>query len=775
MSEMRSLSMSSAWILLATTLSLLPGCRFLPPYDHQKRGMEYFKKKDYDHARIEFAKAVRDDPKSLEARYYYGVASQEAKDFDTAGHSFLVAETMEGKQTGPYSLDIRLRLARLLYFAGDSEGTIRRCNWVLKRDPGNQQAKELLAFAFAAVSQPQKASTELEDVLTADPANLQARVLMASIKLAEQDRVEAEHQLLAAVEQTHRSPAALIPLANFYQVTGQREKAEATLLEAIPGNPQSTELRIALGWFYARTGRPEKAEAVFKELAAQHPKERDQRAMLSSFYFFEKDLGKAIQEMEAALQADRGDIATKNRLAGAYYLAGRFADSRRVTDELLKQDDQNLRARMVSALLMVEEGKNQESLMEYNFVLHFLPDSAPLHYFIGLAYQREHKSEVAQLHMEQALKLDKNLMVARLWMADYHLRTGAYDAAFGTLREAPDEQFKSPLLRLRLASAYQGLHRDAEACAEIRAILAVNGEWIPKYYDAGFGKVLDKCTEVVRQALEKELQLQPQSAPVLTSLAHLLAVSVSRKAAGARVLTQMQMVPGLDRSAPHLLLLANLATGLGQLSEARSAVQRAMESQPDSPDPGLALVQVEIASGHLDAAAKACEEVVKRWPNVLAGWLWLGSVRESLEDLPAATKAFEKALALNPFDSMAANNLAWRLASDDGDIPRAVTLAKRASNLQPDNLGFADTLGFALYKAKQLKQAKVMLEDVVQRDPRNAIFVYHLALVEKDTDDLTSALRDMERALLLNPRFPEAEQARLEADQLKRKLQPLSQ
>src|ERR1035438_7373251 len=229
---------------------------------------------------------------------------------------------------------------------------------------------------------------------------------------------------------------------------------------------------------------------------------------------------------------------------------------------------------MVSALLMVEEGKNQESLLEYNFLLHFLPDSAPLHYFTGLAYQREHKSEVAQLHMEQALKLDKNLMVARLWMADYQLRTGAYDAAFGTLREAPDVQVRSPLLRLRFAAADQGLNRDAEACAEIKAILSVNGDWIPKYYEAGFGKVLDKCTEVVRQALDKELQLQPQSAPVLTSLAHLLAVSVSRKAAVARVQAQMQKVPGLDRSAPHLLLLANLDTGLGQLSDARSAGQR---------------------------------------------------------------------------------------------------------------------------------------------------------------------------------------------------------
>jgi predicted Zn-dependent protease len=78
-------------------------------------------------------------------------------------------------------------------------------------------------------------------------------------------------------------------------------------------------------------------------------------------------------------------------------------------------------------------------------------------------------------------------------------------------------------------------------------------------------------------------------------------------------------------------------------------------------------------------------------------------------------------------------------------------------------------LGWALYKAGQLRVAQQVLEDVIRRDPRNSDFLYHLARVEKDAGDSLSATSHLKRALDLNPRFSEAERSRSLLQELKAK------
>jgi tetratricopeptide (TPR) repeat protein len=764
---MRPLRLVPVIVIAVVMLLSLGGCRFWQG-DPYQRGLKAFEKKDYPRARIEFKRSLAKQP-TVDAYYYYALASLEVNDPESAAHALSIAESMEGKDVGPHSIDIRLKVARLMYFGGQIPETIRRCNWVLKRDPGNKEARELLAFSFAAVSQPAKAVGELDQVLTADPTNLQARVLMASIKLAEKDRQEAYQQLAQAVEQTHRSPASLVTLANFYQMTGQLDKAEPLLVEAIKANPQAMELRGALGWLYARTGQPQKAEATFQEIARLHPEDPVQRAVLSNFYLFENDWPKAFADMEAMVKSDPKNLDYKVRLAGTYYLAGRWVDSRKVVTTILEQDKDNLRGQMLSGLLEIQEGQADEALQQLNSLLHSMADSGPLHYFIGLAYQRENKLESAQLNMQQALKLDRSLLVARLWLIDYFLGIDAYDPALGVLRGAPPEQAASPLLRLRLAAIDLGLKHQGDACAEVRSVVSTNAQWIPQFYEAGFTAVLDKCVDFIRFPLEEQLKAQPESVKLLAALAHVVTVHGSKHDAVTAVQKQIDSTKGLDKSAPHLVLLAKVLTAAGDRPAAYQASKRASELQPNWPDPVLAMAQVEIADKNLEAAGKHCEELVKRWPNIPDGWLWLGSVREVLGDLPAATAAYEKAVSLNPKNALASNNLAWRLASDGGDYTRAVALAKQATALQPDRADYGDTLGWALYKAGQLRVAQQVLEDVIRRDPRNSDFLYHLARVEKDAGDSLSATSHLKRALDLNPRFSEAERSRSLLQELKAK------
>ncbi len=749
---------------------LLCGCGYTP-FDHYARGRRYLDQKDYVHARLELALAISKKP-SVDARYYFAIACLELKDYAVAARSLKLAEAAEGDHPGEHSVDMHLRLARIMLLDGNADGAIQQSNWVVQRDPKNKEAHELLGFALAKMAQPERSAGELEQTLLADPSNMQARVLLASIKLAARDLTDAESQLKTAVENTKRSPTSLIVLANFYQLTGHPEQAEPLLDEAVRANPQSVELRIGQGRFYMRAGQPEKAESAFQAAAKLNPTDPEQRGALATFYLSRGDIPKAVAALEAIAQAaPQGQTAAERaRLGGAYYLAGRYEDSRKIAAQLLQENDKNLQAHMLNGLVKSATGQNQEALTEFNHLLHFMPDSASVHYFAGLCYQRARNDELARQSMQEALRLDSRLRPARFWISDDLLRSGNFDGAWETLRQAPAEQGDDPLLRLRLASIEQATHKDPAACADVTAALATSAAWIPEFYGAGFSSVLDKCPAATGPALEKELQKQPASARLLTSLAHLIGVVKSRDLAFARVQMQISHNPELAHSVPHILLVANLANGLGQHMAAFQFLKRAVDLDPDSPDPILAMAQVEISSHDLESAKKHCEELTERWPKSPWGWLWLGSIREVQGDLPGASQAFEQALTVDPRNSVAANNLAWRLASDNGDLARAELLARRALERDPANVGYADTLGFVEYKENQLKPAREILDDAARRDPRNSGILYHLALVKKDSGDLPGAMNDLKHALALNAQFPEVAKASALMDEIKSQL-----
>jgi tetratricopeptide (TPR) repeat protein len=100
-------------------------------------------------------------------------------------------------------------------------------------------------------------------------------------------------------------------------------------------------------------------------------------------------------------------------------------------------------------------------------------------------------------------------------------------------------------------------------------------------------------------------------------------------------------------------------------------------------------------------------------------------------------------LALRPDDSGAHNDAAWKLAispDKDGHYPhakQAVTWARRANELAPDNPGHLNTLGVALYRAQQWQEAIDALQKSIEHGadvPHNWLFIAmaHWQLDQKD-------------------------------------------
>jgi Flp pilus assembly protein TadD len=126
---------------------------------------------------------------------------------------------------------------------------------------------------------------------------------------------------------------------------------------------------------------------------------------------------------------------------------------------------------------------------------------------------------------------------------------------------------------------------------------------------------------------------------------------------------------------------------------------------------------------------------------------------------------YEHILKLDPNHPIALNNLAYRKAEEGQDLDGALTMAQRARQLQPNATAMADTLGWIYIKKNLSADATRIFQDLVKKEPDNAIYHYHygLALIQKG--DKPSARRELEVALKNKPPKNEADKIQ---DELKK-------
>jgi tetratricopeptide (TPR) repeat protein len=110
--------------------------------------------------------------------------------------------------------------------------------------------------------------------------------------------------------------------------------------------------------------------------------------------------------------------------------------------------------------------------------------------------------------------------------------------------------------------------------------------------------------------------------------------------------------------------------------------------EPEVLDAALALERV----GRTREAAAAYESVAGRWPGSLGALMGLGNLRYAAEDLPAAERAFRRAIEANPESPAPWNNLAYVLAGQ-GRTQEALAAAREAIRLAGDDAGpYRETL-----------------------------------------------------------------------------------
>ncbi len=611
-------------------------------------------------------------------------------------------------QAAPRFVAGRTLLGATLLQRGQLEQAQQQLERAVALAPDSVEARKLLAQAQLKLGSPREAVDVLAPALDVPQLDSQLLpVLGAAVQRSGHSR-----RLVAALEGTaHRYPneAQLwVSLAQVELSAGQPNRALAALRRA-PDTANLLRDRVLLGAQLAAHGQGAAAASVAQLLAAQ-PRNAGVLALAASYFAAEHHLARARSLLHRAVSIEPEDWGAWVALARVEEASGDAAAAQRQLQAALKAHRQVLLLRLglADSLARVHEFDQARALLQSTAHAARLPAVQ-----FALARLALLQGNVAQANtaLERAIAAQGGSAVTveqagLLLFADHQ-----NEAALARFAQAADLEPGNPLYWLNTA----------------RAQLAVNQPL------------------AARASLEKAVRLQPNWFPAEALLVGIDLRQRQAQAAVARVKALLQH----DRNDPRALSLeGEVDSATGQPSAAVAAFAAAQRIRPSALG-ALRLSQAEQAA-HARDPARPLEEWLARWPDDWGVRTALGDYELLVARQPRrALRQLRMAIAQNPADLVALNNVAWAMGRA-GD-PGAVSFAERAYKLAPQSAAVNDTLGWILVRQGKGAAALPYLARAVRLDPHDPQLQYHYAYGLVRTGEPARA-RAILQHILANPR-----------------------
>jgi tetratricopeptide (TPR) repeat protein len=426
----------------------------------------------------------------------------------------------------------------------------------------------------------------------------------------------------------------------------------------------------------------------------------------------------------------------------------------------------------------------------FQAALRIEPDSASLHYYLGLALQGGGQSEAAVAELQRsieldpdqlqprlvlgvalnatgrqaesqeawegALRVDPNSVIALDWLAKARISSGQFDAAIDMLSSAPSDES----LTLDLALAYSQSNQFDKAIDTIEAALArAPGD---ARLSAALATVYvqshryQDATDLLRASAT-----QHPSDPTI-QLLYLRTLVLEDDDATARPLVRKFLAehPG-DFDA--LYLSGVLENDAQEYTAAVDHLQAAVALEPNHYDARLNLGKALFHLHQNEAARAQLEKAVALDPSQSEGHFHLAQVLRALGQTAEAAAQFklfqegQQATIKLALGQTKAGQAAQALK--DGHADQAAALYREAIEAQPQNGSFEFDLALALDRVddqKNLPEEQAALEKAVQLKPGFAAAENQLGYLAARAGDTATAEQHFRNALAAMPRLAEA-------------------
>ena len=431
-------------------------------------------------------------------------------------------------------------------------------------------------------------------------------------------------------------------------------------------------------------------------------------------------------------------------LALSLFLAGCASDEERVVEFLDRGD------------AYVEDGKDEEAIIEYKNVLQIEPENATAHEALSNAFLRIQKPREAYWEMSETVRIDPSNIDARLRYGTISAAIGDFDLSFEQANAVLELDSDNPRAFMLRGQANEQLGKLDLAEEDLRsAILAEPDAAAFNFLLAGFYERQsehDKAEAAYREVIATE-----KSYLGLSSLVRVVLRDEDRRAEIGPMLVELIEIADAAPTEPRTLEVG--ATDRGTSSLLHNVLR---EDALYGAHSMLAIIRR--SEGDLDGAIEALEEGLQkaddkaRFVYEMANFYRLAGRSE--DENRMIRRATEEA----PDDAGAQLVLSAYLGRQgdlDGALEAAVDAVAVASDDQNENAKLREAelrvdLGFRDGSPEQIQQGREIVNAILASRPESPEANFVKAKIELAENDFSAAKLSLEATLLARPTWAQA-------------------
>ena len=531
-------------------------------------------------------------------------------------------------------------------------------------------------------------------------------------------------------------------------------------------NPGIKQGRIILAQLAFQLGETETAFEALNTLIEADPGYFPARLLLTSVRAKQGRLDLAEDQLRYLYEKYPDSVQALLPLAEVLIKQGRVVESRTFLGRLLADNPKHTRAR----LLMVDSYLRERQVDSAALVLDAWKESEPEH------------QQAIQVRKARIFSLNNRLPEAKSALAPYlnpkednlqalselailHVKGGFYDSAISVYRSmaeiSPGARQSSENLVFYLHLKNQNPARALEAIKGLQVSAKRNNLLAPliaAYIAIGqenkVATLLEEQPDSVRKALEDFRADMVPDKDFIGQWALITYYGLNHQDFWV-----FQAVKDLYAKWPRSELAITLYTGqLSAVGNVKEAAKVLGTLEKPNLTQQIAILQLLSRSGQPEKAIAVAEKLSKENPqlhgiNTTLADLWM------TKDKAKAYLYYEKELAINPFNAVALNNMAWEYGINQASLEKATPYLdklKAAKNLDPRIL---DTIGWILAMNGKLEEGEKYIRNALDLTPDYPAFQFHLAYILNQAGKRDEAKKILDSALSNKLPFEERKEA----------------
>ena len=697
------------------------------------KGEEYLQKRKFHDAMMQFRSAAESDKDSAKAHWGLARAYENLGQFNQ-----VLDELRKTVELDDKNLEAKAKLGNYFLLIQPSmiAETAKLRDEILAADPNFIEGHILSASILAAQAKPDaEVVNAVNKAIALDPHRIESYISLERLYITREKVPEAEAAIKKGID---ASPSAVLghtEYGRFLTYASRDAEAETQFRKAIEIDAASIEGREAIAEFYVTSSQFEKAEAAYKDLVQVQENSPESRLELAVFYSNTDAKEKAIAVLNEILTDTPESVMARYRLGQLYLDRRETAKVYEQLDALFKINDTDTEALMLRSRVKMQENKADDAARDLEEILKKQPSNRDALFLMAQA-------RLALGQTEQALAFIADL-------ERYHptfLRTGLLkiEAAFSAGDAQNALKLSNDLINKTLA-ALPNAETKPQALQDLR-MRGITSRGLA-YLD--LGKLAEASAD-----LSEVVRLSPRSAAAMVNLAK---VFIAERNSGAALDLYEKAIAADAQNFDAISGIVNTSIQLSQTAKARARIDSMVDANAGRADvlaalhylkatiftaqknsPGAErelLTSVDVDANYLPAysayasllvSQNRTDEAIEQYQKVIAKkpaaqvYTMLGILEDARGNVIEAENDYRKALEIAPEMPIAANNLAWLIAENQGNLDEALRLATGAVAKNQSVAVFYDTLGWVYLKKGLTRPAVEQLKKAVALEEANA-------------------------------------------------------